>query len=993
MKDQPPNRLTVSVRSYTERIEEPGINRKFYEDTVPASPWSLIFDTETTTDERHALRFGFYQIRDGGTLKESGVFYHPAELSKKDVALIKRFAASHKLDCQTHAEFLDRVFIGLGYELGAAYIGLNLPFDLSRLAIGHTDSKPSRSSHAMVGGFSFRYSIDERRPRIQVKHLNGRCSLIRFTVPRQPQQTPGGGRRRGIRSADKRGHFVDLRSLASALLSGSWNLAGLADFLQTEHRKLEADEHGKITETYLEYAMQDVQVTWECYVKLAERYQALKLDAKVERIISEASVGKAYLTQMKVKPWRELQPDFPRRIVGAAMASYYGGRAEVHARRIAVPAVYLDFLSMYPTVCVLMKIWSFVIAKGMRAVTATAWAEEFLNAVRPLDLQKPDTWRKLTVLVKVQPERDIFPVRAKYDGLNRSIGLNELSSDQPMWFTLADCIASKLLTGKAPKVVEAIAFRPMEPQAGLVPVAVAGNTEYSVNPYDQDFYKRLIELRASVKGKSKDVGEDEAKQFDAEQMALKICANATSYGVFAELNPNTHGTPVRQICYGNSDEPFETSTKQVEEPGRFFNPVIATLITGAARLMLALCEKLAEGERLTWAFCDTDGIALTPGPIPCVRTLYERVETVREWFRPLSPYEGKPDILKLEDENFAVECGCLTGRLEQLYCYGVSAKRYSLFNVREDGSIVLRKATAHGLGHILEPYEDEEAPKWIPKPEIDLSKYGLRRWQHDLWHVIVRAGLSETPLQVDLSSLPGFDRPAASRYAATTPDLLGWFSKFNDGKDYAKRVRPFGFMLSYQARHELGTEAPRASAPFDKDPVKGAARCFDRQTGEPIPASQLKTIREALAQFHLHPESKFNLGDYTESGFTERRHVHAVSIEHIGKESNRWEDSFALGEALAVELEYGESPNEYQARLESLIARGKPYSRRRLAFVSGVCLSEVQRIMNREVQPTTETIGNLLEGLGKIERVDRQRAGSSPIISQLESNRALEPKR
>jgi hypothetical protein len=41
-----------------------------------------------------------------------------------------------------------------------------------------------------------------------------------------------------------------------------------------------------------------------------------------------------------------------------------------------------------------------------------------------------------------------------------TIGLNHLSSDRGLWFTLADCVASKLLTGKAPKVERAIRFRP-----------------------------------------------------------------------------------------------------------------------------------------------------------------------------------------------------------------------------------------------------------------------------------------------------------------------------------------------------------------------------------------------------------------------------------------------------------------------------------------------------------------------------------------------------
>lgn len=44
---------------------------------VPASPWTLIFDTETRTDAGQALRFGTYQVRRAGELHGGGIFYEP----------------------------------------------------------------------------------------------------------------------------------------------------------------------------------------------------------------------------------------------------------------------------------------------------------------------------------------------------------------------------------------------------------------------------------------------------------------------------------------------------------------------------------------------------------------------------------------------------------------------------------------------------------------------------------------------------------------------------------------------------------------------------------------------------------------------------------------------------------------------------------------------------------------------------------------------------
>ena len=65
--------------------------------------------------------------------------------------------------------------------------------------------------------------------------------------------------------------------------------------------------------------------------------------------------------------------------------------------------------------------------------------------------------------------------------------------------------------------------------------------EFRVDPYKNDFYKRVIELRQRVKADLKEAKKldplsQEAKSLDMNQLALKILANATSYGIFIELN-------------------------------------------------------------------------------------------------------------------------------------------------------------------------------------------------------------------------------------------------------------------------------------------------------------------------------------------------------------------------------------------------------------------------------------------------------------------------
>jgi hypothetical protein len=205
-----------------------------------------------------------------------------------------------------------------------------------------------------------------------------------------------------------------------------------------------------------------------------------------------------------------------------------------------------------------------------------------------------------------------------------------------------------------------------------------------------------------------------------------------------------------------------------------------------------------------------------------------------------------------------------------------------------------------------------------------LADIGVDRWQYDLWHEIIRATLEGRPDEVGLSYHEGLNRAAASRYGATTPALLRWFKTFNHEKAYADQMKPFNFLNAFQARLQLGLSdadqsaiskrgrprkqsAVRPVAPFDKDRRKAAQFAFDRETGNAVRANTLATYAEALAQYHLRPETKFLNGDFFDRGRTERRHVVALQILHIGKEANKWEEQYFLGPDDEAEIEYGTS--------------------------------------------------------------------------------------
>jgi hypothetical protein len=178
------------------------------------------------------------------------------------------------------------------------------------------------------------------------------------------------------------------------------------------------------------------------------------------------------------------------------------------------------------------------------------------------------------------------------------------------------------------------------------------------------------------------------------------------------------------------------------------------------------------------------------------------------------------------------------GDLESLdspHCLAVSPKRYALFN-RQGGSPVIRKASGHGLGHLLTPYDE---------PPLDrrarIERIGVPLWQEDLWKEVIRAAETGTPDQTRFMDMPAFDVPAASQYAATTPELLAWFKGYNERHPEGMRIFPFGFLLSLQAKskaemakdepkaisHELWRRRePRPAAPYFKRAIDAMDHAF-----------------------------------------------------------------------------------------------------------------------------------------------------------------------
>lgn len=974
MKCAPPvtDHLAVAIRAFAEprftaAIEPNHGQQKRKQTVAPASDWALIFDTETTADAAQALRFGTYQLRYRGEIEEAGIFYEPDGVISAELKHLTHYAEAHGLQLRTRSEFVDDVFFARAYQLRATIIGFNLPFDISRLAISHGTARTPLTDETatMRGAFTFKLSKQKIYPNIRVKHMSRRAALISFAAT-MGQRDSRGRRKRGMKSPVRRGHFLDVKTLAGALFARNFSLASLCSFLKIEHPKLDFDDFSApIGPDMIRYAVADVQATWECYQAALARFTQLGLDGtKPEKIYSEASIGKAYIKAMGIQPWRKVQPDFPSGMTAKIMSTYFGGRSEIRIRREMRQVMLCDFLSMYPTVCTLMSLWRFVIAEGMAWSDSTDETRSLLASIDLKDLQCKLAWQDLATLVRVLPDGDIFPVRADYEQKGQNtIGANYLTSEIPMWFTLADCIASKLLTGKAPNVLEAVTFLPGPKHKGLSPINISGNDAYHVDPNLADYFKRVIELRQSIKSQRDSADAASRDLLDIEQNALKIAANATSYGIWVEVNVDTRPKASEVTVHSSTSAPFSFLTEKREMPGTYFHPLLATLITGAARLMLAITERLVTDTGLDWSFCDTDSMAIAkPDMMPPV--MFEaKAKAVVQWFADLNPYDFPGSILKIEDVNYGLQ----SGEHEPLFCWAISSKRYALFNLDGAGQPIMRKVSAHGLGHFLAPYDRDDGPQHLPTPHQSVLRDGTARWHCDLWHQIVTAGLAGHPDQVSLDYHPAMMGPSRSRYAATSPDLLRWFKAYNEGRGYREQVKPFSFMLSYSVgftdKNDGIVSAPRRGrpkkiapvkpiAPFDRDGAKAAALVFDRNTGKPISISSLRTYSEALRQYHISSEAKFLNGDFLDEGTTKRRHVHVVNFQHIGKEADDWERLAFLGKQAGSAIDYHAQTNVLQ-KVTSLIGKfGRGHTAKAFA-ISARKLDSVMRDGARGRQSVT----------------------------------------
>jgi hypothetical protein len=371
--------LPIAHRVWAEPVEEetsrPRQRRKRSEPN-----YVLVFDTETTVDHRQSLTFGvwrYYRVDEDSIYCADEGMFHADELGESDpegmgrlIAYVSTNRAQTERDrairAMTRSQFVEQVLFRV-IEADGRIVAFNLAFDLSRLAIEVTDARGvNHGGHSFVlakpkPGTSH-HKERKHRPRIVIKHRDAKGSFISTTKPMGADDWSGG-----------RGRFLDLRTLAFAVTGEAYSLDGACRAFGVPG-KLDTGGHGHITPEYIDYCRQDVAATAGLYSALMAEFRLHPIDLEPERAYSPASLSKAYLSAMGIKPILERQRSFPREVLGYAMAAFFGGRAECRIRRVPTPVRLYDFTSMYPTVGALMDLHRFQLAS--RIIVDEITAEE-----------------------------------------------------------------------------------------------------------------------------------------------------------------------------------------------------------------------------------------------------------------------------------------------------------------------------------------------------------------------------------------------------------------------------------------------------------------------------------------------------------------------------------------------------------------------------------------------------------------------------------------
>ncbi len=418
---------------------------------------------------------------------------------------------------------------------------------------------------------------------------------------------------------------------------------------------------------------------------------------------------------------------------------------------------------------------------------------------------------------------------------------------------------------------------------------------------------------------------------------LKIFANSI-YGFFVELIPELQNQNVPVEVF-SGEKQFADSSDVDEKAGKWFFPPLASLITSAGRLLLAMTEACVDKKKGTYLFCDTDSLAIVSsklgGPLNVpgsegLRILsWTETQKIAERFTSLNPYNRKAvtgSILNLVDANYLNSDATKLQR--QLYGYSIAAKRYALYEKTGTSDITIVDPKAHGIGFLYPPRDspkhwDKEVPHWI----------------YQLWDYIVRGALKlrrKAPSWLDI--------PQMMRLTITTYNVLEMLGEWEIARPYNFLLLPMVDPLFGVAFHRKANEKVLLVSAFSsKQEEWFDLECVNVHDGKKYKMLNCKKANgnipynvvfpsqfaHLVIQYQQHPESKSLAPDGTPcraetEGLLKRSRVIAGEIRYIGKETDRkWEQGEEISVVEFTATEYGRTkkviaPEEVKTQIANI---------------------------------------------------------------------------
>src|SRR5665213_22738 len=270
------------------------------------------------------------------------------------------------------------------------------------------------------------------------------------------------------------------------------------------------------------------------------------------------------------------------------------------------------------------------------------------------------------------------------------------------------------------------------------------------------------------------------------------------------------------MVYGGF-EGFKHKVHSPETAGEFSCPPFAALITGAARLMLALLERTVTDAGGTYGFCDTDSMFIvatevgglmtpvdtTEDQLPVNALPVAVVQGIVERFESLNPYtkDAVPgSILAIKSVSVGGD-----NQIDPVQLLAISAKRYTFYRLRPGGEVEIIEPSEHGLGHLLNPYGPGTHGLTDEQDDEDKAK----PWITEVWEFVVRRTLG-----LPVKRLSFADLPAVTRTSITTPHVMRGFSGKDWGDSMDGEIRPATFLLTVGVArfgHPVGGDRMRKS--------------------------------------------------------------------------------------------------------------------------------------------------------------------------------------